>query len=255
MAAQEQSPHSQAQTRVHVFDVVRGFSVISMVLFHLCYDLKFISGVPLAWFAPPLQDIWRASISWAFVSVAGCMFAYSRDNLRRSLKYLAVAALVFVVTTFAAVDTPINFGIIYCMGACTLTCVLLDRLGFRPCGPAAAAVLFVLFLVLLPLAQGRIGIGGLTFALPRELYATPYLSWLGLPGPTFASGDYYPLLPYLLLYLAGSALGRYFKQGNLPAQVANISCPPLETVGKLALPIYVLHQPLLLMITSFLIPA
>ena len=62
-------------TRVHVYDVVRGFSVISMVLFHLCYDLKFILGMDLGWFAPPFQDIWRASIAWVFVFVAGGMCA------------------------------------------------------------------------------------------------------------------------------------------------------------------------------------
>ena len=33
--------------RIGVFDLVRGFSVISMVLFHLCYDLKFIAGAQL----------------------------------------------------------------------------------------------------------------------------------------------------------------------------------------------------------------
>ena len=76
-----------------------------MVLFHLCYDLKFISGVSLTWFEPPLQDIWRASISWTFLFVAGYMCAHSRSNLRRAGEYGAVAVAIWLVTTIAAVQT------------------------------------------------------------------------------------------------------------------------------------------------------
>ena len=245
MAAQS-AQTSQPSARVRAFDAVRGFSVISMVLFHLCYDLRFIYRLPLGWFAPPLQDIWRASISWAFVTIAGCMFAYSRNNLRRAGKYLAVAFLIFVATTVVAVDTPINFGVIYCMGACTLACWLLDRVGLRPQSWESTLLFFALFLFLLPLAHGRVGIGPLALQVPRAFYATPFLSWLGLPGPGFASGDYYPLLPYLGLYLAGSTLGRRLKTKGAPDWLLAISCQPLEAVGRYALPIYVIHQPLIL---------
>ena len=250
-------------TRVHGFDVLRGFSVVSMVLFHCCYDIRYIAGLPLPWFQPPLQDIWRCSISWTFVFIAGCMFAWSRDNLRRSGKYLLVAALVFIITTIVAVDVPINFGIIYCMGSCTLISWALDRSGFKPQGVVAALVLrigrvfrtsvtlvlFCGFICLLDLAQGTIGVGPLTVAVPRALYQTPYLSWLGLPGPGFASGDYYPTLPYLLLYLAGTAMGRHWRATQVPQVLKDLTCEPLEWIGQHALPIYVLHQPVLLAIT------
>lgn len=248
MASQQQQSDIRQKTRVHVYDVVRGFSVLSMVAFHLCYDLKFICGKPLEWFAPPLQDVWRASISWTFVFIAGCMFAYSRDNLRRSGRYLAVALLVFLVTTFAKVDVPINFGIIYCMGACTLTTWLLDIVGIRPRGPWQALAFFAVFVMLLHISRGRIGVGPLVFDLPRALYSTPWLAWLGLPGPGFASGDYYPLLPYLMLFLCGSAMGRSWRSEGMPEPISSLRFAPLEFVGRHALPIYVLHQPLLLLV-------
>ena len=235
-------------SRVHVYDVVRGFSVISMVLFHLCYDLKFILGMNLGWFAPPFQDIWRASISWVFVFVAGCMYAYSRDNLRRSAKYLLVALVIYVATTVTSVDDPINFGIIYCMGACTLTTWAMDRMGIRLRGPIAGTVCAVLFVLFLPLASGHLGIGGLVVDVPPVLYSTPWLNWLGLPGPGFISADYYPLLPYLLLYLVGANIGTHWKESGMPAVLQNVAFEPLEIVGRLALPIYVLHQPVLLLL-------
>lgn len=239
---------STAKGRVRVFDVARGIAVISMVCFHLCYDLRFLAGYDLGWFAPPLQDIWRASISWTFLFIAGCMCSYSHDNLRRAFKYLACAALIFVVTFCAKVDVPISFGIIFCMGVCTLTFWLLSRAGLAPHGRVAALIFAVAFCALLGLQDGHIWAFGLWVNVPQALYSTPALSWLGFPGPGFASGDYYPLLPYVLMFLTGASACSTWKERGLPDWCVSKGIRPIEWVGRAALPIYLLHQPLLLLI-------
>ena len=243
----EARPHAG---RVGIFDIVRGFSVVSMVAFHFCYDLKFISGTQLDWFAPPFQDIWRASISWTFLFVAGCMCALSRNNGKRGLVYGAFALAVFVVTSVASVDTPISFGIIFCMAGSTLFEWLLERVGAEPRGYAAAAVLFVAFLLCLRIPYGHLGMGALDVRLPQWLYATEWFSWLGFPGPHFSSGDYYPLLPFCLMYLAGAAVGRVWKEKGYPEWAKNASCAPLSFVGRHALLVYALHQPILLALSQ-----
>ena len=242
----------EAQGRLRLFDTIRGFSIVSMVAFHLCYDLKFIAGHELAWFEPPLRDIWRASISWTFLFVAGCMCALSRHNGRRALRYGAFALAIYLVTSIAAVDTPISFGIIYCMAACTFVEWLLEQLRLSPKGPVAAVALFVCFVLLLPLARGRIGIGPFMIAVPSAPYDSGLFSWLGMPGPGFASGDYYPLLPYLMIYLAGSAMGWWWKERGFPSVAYQVGCPPLEAIGRHPLIVYAVHQPLLLALVSVL---
>lgn len=246
----EAAADARASRRIGVFDVVRGTAVVSMVLFHLCYDLKFITGVPVPWFEPPLQDVWRCSISWTFLFVAGCMCPLSRSNLRRAAQYGAVALAIWAVTTVAAVDAPISFGIIYCMAACTLVAWALSRARALPRGRVAAAVLFVLFLALLGLQDGSVGFGGLRLEVPRELYESGLLSWLGMPGEGFVSGDYYPLLPYLMLYLAGAAMGTSWAQTGYPAWAREARLEPLGLIGRHALAVYVLHQPVLLAVSS-----
>ena len=236
--------------RIGIFDAIRGFSVISMVLFHLCYDLRFLAGVRLAWFAPPLQDVWRASISWTFLFVAGCMCSLSRNNLKRGLTYSAVAVAIYAATAFAAVDTPISFGIIFCMSACTLVAWLLDKLHCLPRGPVAAAILILCFVIFLGLPSGTIGVGPLSFALPQSLYALPGLAWFGIPGPGFESGDYYPLLPFVLMYLAGASMGAWLTGRGYPKWAQDANVPVLNFVGRHALIVYVIHQPILLLITG-----
>ena len=235
----DDAPVATSGGRIGVFDLVRGLSVISMVLFHLCYDLRFIAqlGSPMDWFAPPLQDVWRCSISWTFLFVAGCMCPLSRSNLRRAAQYGLVALAIWVVTSIASVDTPISFGIIYCMASCTLVAWALGRVGLLPRGPLAALVLLVAFLALQGLSDGVVGFGAFSLELPGELYATPWLS---------SSGDYYPLLPYLALYLCGAAMGAWWSGRGYPEWARRASVAPLNFVGRHALAVYVIHQPVLL---------
>lgn len=242
-----------ASGRVGAFDVVRGFSVLSMVIFHLCYDLKFISGVGLAWFKPPLQDIWRASISWTFLFAAGCMCLHSRSNLKRAFQYGAVAVAIWAVTTIAAVDVPISFGIIYCVAACTLVSAILQRLNALPRGYVAAAILFAVFLALQGLPDGHVGIGALSVELPGALYDLNGLAWLGIPGPGFSSGDYYPLLPYLMMYLCGAAVASRWKRDGYPRWAREAHLAPLTFMGRHALAVYVIHQPLLLALCALIV--
>lgn len=232
--------------RIQILDLVRGIAVISMVLFHLCYDLRFIVGLPLGWFGGDLREAWRCSIAWTFLFIAGCMCPLSRSNLRRAARYGGVALAIWVATSIAAVDDPISFGIIYCMAACTLVAWALSRLGALPRGRVAAVALFVAFLVLQGLPDGHVGLGGLSVALPQELYRTPWLSWLGLPGPGFVSGDYYPLLPYLMLFLAGAAMGTRWADHGYPRWAYEVTVRPINLVGRHALLVYVIHQPVIL---------
>lgn len=245
--------------RVKGYDVIRGATVLSMVGFHYCYDLAYLRGVELAWFEPPFQDIWRASISWTFLFLAGIMCSYSKDNVRRGLRYLALALAIFIATTLVAVDVPINFGIIYCMGFSTIAASGLmvlgaGRLSFLAKLIACCACM-VLFVLCLGIPRGTFGLaafGGPFVRMPDALYDSGFLSWLGFPGPTFASGDYYPPLPYTLVFLAGMFLGPLLKGSALERQLGRLCCVPLEWIGRHPLVIYVVHQPLLLLFSGVL---
>ena len=235
--------------RLHLIDALRGFSIVSMVGFHFCYDLVYIAGMRLDWFRPPLEDVWRASISWTFLAIAGCMCVMSRNNLRRAGKYAALALAINVVTSIAGVDAAISFGIIFCMAASTLIAWLLEKLHASPKGPGAALALFVCFIAFLHVSAGTVGVGPWRLVLPRWPYEVGLFSWLGFPGPGFVSGDYYPVLPYSLLFLAGSAMGSWWKERGFPSVFSTFRCPPLEAICRHPLEVYVAHQPLLLAIT------
>lgn len=115
------------QKRITIFDTVRGFTMISMAGFHACYDLAYLYDWDMPWFTQTVfQDIWRASISWVFLFIAGWMCTLSRNNIKRAAKYALAALVVWLATTLVSVDDSVNFGIIYCMAACTGIVALTD---------------------------------------------------------------------------------------------------------------------------------
>lgn len=112
--------------RITIFDTVRGFTMISMAGFHACYDLAYLYGWDMPWFTQTVfQDIWRASISWVFLFIAGWMCTLSRNNIKRAAKYALAALVVWLATTLVSVDDSVNFGEI---GHVPMPCVVRPRL-------------------------------------------------------------------------------------------------------------------------------
>lgn len=253
------SKNISSNERIHGYDVVRGFSSLSMVGFHFCYDLTYIKGIPMPWFVGTwFQDFWRATIAWTFLLLAGIMVSYSRSNFIRAGKYLLVAALIWLVTSFAMPSEAISFGIIYCMGASTLIAALLELTPLSNLSSSAygvlAALLFALFIPCLHVPWGTFGLeyyGGPYVDIPQALY-NGWSSWLGFMSADFFSADYYPIIPYTLLFLCGTCLGHLIKAKGAPLWLRNLRSKPLEFIGRHALEVYVLHQPVLLLICELI---
>ena len=72
-----------------------------------------------------------------------------------------------------------------------------------------------------------------------------FLFPLGLVAPGFFSADYFPLFPWLFVFLMGTYLGGPMKAGRFPAFFYKISPGFFGAVGRHALIVYLLHQPVL----------
>lgn len=162
------------------------------------------------------------------------MCTLSRNNAKRAAKYAAAALVVWIATTLVSVDDSVNFGIIYCMAACTaiiaLARTVLDRV------PTVWGITICLTLF------------ACTKSIPKAVYPIPYLAWLGFPSPDFVSGDYYPLIPFFFMYLTGffAAHAAQKSSREAPAWSYENPVPALASLGRHALPFYLLHQPIIL---------
>ena len=87
--------------------------------------------------------------------------------------------------------------------------------------------------------------------LPAFLYGSKYLSFIGFMSDGFFSADFFPLIPWLFLFLFGYYLWRWIRlRGWDPLFRFNI--PALSFIGRHSLVIYLIHQPLLYVLCALI---
>jgi uncharacterized membrane protein len=215
--------------RVRFLDAWRGLAVLVMLFWHLAWDLAEFGVFPKqAMFDPPMAAL-RYFIIGSFVLLSGISCRYSRSNTRRGMKTLLCA--LAVSAAMYCVNDPVWFGTLHLLGCCMLFYAAFGE-RFEKLPPAKTAlvcmVLFTFFLVL----------------TDRVRVTTPVLWAFGFRTRQFYSADYYPLLPWLFLFLTGTIIGGKLQPGVL--DVGRSFPGWLCRIGQRALWIYMLHQPVLM---------
>ena len=216
--------------RIELMDGARGLAILLMVLHHLAFDLVYFLGAPLWLFTNPVFDTLHYLFAGLFILLAGVSSRFSRSNLKRGLITLAMAALVTLVTVL--LDMDIWFGILHFMACAMLFYALTGKLWEKL--PA--------FVIPVLSAAGTVLTAPLVSGVPTE---TPGLFMFGFCTADFRSEDYFPLLPWIFVFLFGTWVGYYIKERRFPAWFYETKVPVLSVIGRHTLIIFLLHQPIL----------
>ncbi len=256
--AAPKDPGRQAESgrkRIVLLDELRGLTLISMILYHLMWDLVYVVGISMPWYHSYGAYVWQQSICWTFILLSGFCWSFGRRPLRRGMAVFLCGLAVSAVTLLLGEAYAVRFGVLTLIGSSMLLMVPLDfvlnrafgRMSSRPLRKGLAVVLTVLCFVLF--WQSKKGGGFLPADFPRNLVT----AYLGFPPQDFYSTDYFPLVPWFFLYLTGYLLHRLWQAFDTPdsvcAAVDDFACvlhmPPLAFLGRHCLLLYMLHQPVL----------
>ena len=234
--------------RYFLLDELRGFAILCMIIFHGLYLYTEMFGNKTT--ASLFSFFGHAQPYFAifFVLLSGLCSVLSHSNIKRGLRLAVIAAGISAVTIAAGefgLDVAIYFGIIHLLACAILFYALFYRALDRVPSLLGAAINLVLFLVTYPVPDGKLWLIVKYYRLPQVLYSSKYLFWLGLPGQAFQSADYFPVIPWLFIFLCGYYIGRFFKKHGFPALFKLSIVPFFGTVGRNSLLIYILHQPVL----------
>ena len=240
---------TQSPRRVPFLDEARGLLLFIMVLYHCIYDLISIFGVrsPLL-HSPFLHNVVQPWSAGGFILISGIVCRYSRNNLKRGLQTFGVGLGITLLTAVALPSQIVRFGVLHMLGCCMILYALLrplHKFGSSSAAIAGIAVCILLFLLTRHIARGYLGAASLRFPLPDAWYQSSLLFPLGIHPRSFFSSDYFPLLPWMFVFFAGSFLGIFFVNNALPEFFYRSHSKVLSWVGRHSLIIYILHQPVI----------
>ncbi len=239
--------------RYHMLDNLRGLNLISMILYHLTWDLVYLFGVNWEWYQGLGAYLWQQAVCWIFIFLSGfCCSMGKRGKWKRGGEVFLAGFLVTVVTCMVMPDQRVVFGVLTLLGSCMLIWNVLEcGLKYVPNIVGFIACLF-LFVLLRNVEGGYLGLKGIwMIALPRTWYANSFSAYLGFPPRTFFSTDYFPLFPWFFLFLSGYFFYRILQKMDKMQWLVGRKIEVLSKIGKHSLPIYMLHQPVLYAVLLF----
>lgn len=235
--------------RYGLLDSLRGLVLISMILFHACWDLVYIFEKDFSWYRGTGAYIWQQSICWTFILLSGFCWSLGRKPGKRGLIVFLAGAVVSLVTVLFMPGDRVVFGVLTLIGSCMLIMIPLHKgLKHVPAG-VGLIVCIVLFILTRNVNDGYLGFENLNLIkLPEILYEGQIMTFLGFTDPGFYSTDYFSLFPWFFLFLAGYFL--YYiicaaNDGKIMDKYCRQGVEPFSFLGKHSLLIYMLHQPVI----------
>lgn len=210
--------------RYLIMDVIRGFAVLLMIIFHVAFDLNSFGFASIDFFENAFWFTFPRFIVSLFLICVGMGLALvHKDGIRwvsvrrRFYKIGGWALVITVVTFFLFRENFVYFGILHCIAVTSVMGVFFVRL------PKLSLILGLMLVV-----------SNIIF----QPVLMPMSEWLNV-----TPMDYIPFYPWFGVVL----LGIFLESVNfhrIPLKRSFLT-RPLEVMGRHSLKIYLLHRPII----------
>lgn len=241
--------------RVELLDFLRGTAMIYVMLYHLLYDAVEFLGADVPFWGSEWFEGVHLFFLIVLMSVSGVCTAFSRSSIKRGAALLLMGGALTIFTDIFLQGQVIVFGILTYFGVMMIIGgflrPLLDKMNITA-ELIMAAVCVILFIMLRDLPRGIIHfLGARYIPMPQN---THYSYGIGIMPQGFYSADYFPLIPYGFIFLAGAAAAKLVKDNKLPKAVYKFpKVPVINFIGRHSLIFYIVHQPLFMAIAEIIL--
>jgi len=218
--------------RIDIIDAFRGLSILLMIVHHLAYDLYTYCAAPSWVYFNPVFDIFQPFFAAGFIFVSGISARFSRNNLKRGGEMLLFGCLLSAVTYLFG--SPVWFGILHFLGLSAVLMHFLQRYIDR----------IPLWLAPLIWAAGY-SVCSRAFPVWLPGGSTPLFVFLNIIPYGFFSADFFPIFPWIFIYLLGNFFGKFVCEKKLPDYFYKTKIPFLAAVGRNTMWVYLAHQPVI----------
>ena len=272
-AATDSTPARAASERARFWeiDALRGVAIITMIVYHLMWDLVYLAGVSAAVLFEGFWKYWQRFTCTTFIMLAGVSMTvvYRRERerhgpeaklygkfFRRGLKIFGFGMLISALVWSARIGY-VDFGILHLIGFSMMAGYFF--LNF----PWFVNVGFWAFSFWLGGVVQQIHFDGRFVPIQIGEWATffwldgRWLTPIGIYPTQYPAVDYFPIFPWFGVFVLGIALGNWFYANNrrripLPDWGHLFPFNGLQFLGSRSLVIYLIHQPLIYVVLVLL---
>lgn len=238
---------TQPKNRIVIIDIIRGFCLLSMIAYHTMWDCVYIFGVKAPWFRSEGAYLWQQSICWTFILLSGFCWSLGKKHFTRGLLVFGGGAVISLATILAMPSEKILFGVLTLIGSCMLLMIPLDFV-LKKLPPLLGFIFSsFLFFITRNVARGNLGFEKIVlYELPKSLYKDYISTYLGFPFRGFSSSDYFPLLPWIFLFISGYFIFRIINKNGAVKEWKRKKPvkEPITFLGRNSFWVYMLHQPI-----------
>ena len=225
-------------------DELRGVALISMLIYHIIFQSTVVGCVGTDVLYRPVSIFFQLVAQLLFISIAGISAYMSNNNLKRGIKILSCAIVITVVTYVVMPENRILFGILHFLGTMViLYWLILHRLTYLPAIPMIGINGILFFILHLTKIGDKISIFLQSYL--KSLIDQKWLCFFGLPDANFISSDYFPIFPWIFLFLFGMFLGKYIKENEKRFLTDRKPIFWLSFIGRHTLFVYMIHIPII----------
>lgn len=233
---------SDKKIRYEFIDILRGITILSMILYHLFWDLVYIYNINIPWYKDTPGFVWQQSICIVFILLSGFCFSLSKSPLKRGIVVLFSGVLVTLATFVFAYDERIVFGILTLLGFCMIVMKPISKVLCKVNSILGFVLSLAMFLATYNINNGYLFGSFFSLKLPKTLYSGYAMTFLGFMDKDFVSSDYFSVFPWIFVFICGYFLFRIWKE-NKSTLFENIkSVPIISFLGRHSLIIYLVHQ-------------
>lgn len=217
--------------RILELDLLRASAILLMVVFHFIYDLNQFGGVNINFETGFWYYVGKIS-ALTFIFVSGISSGLSRNSVKRGIKVLGFGLIITIVTFLFDRNEYIRFGILHFLGVSMLLFPFFNKL--------KKWQLFLFAALALIIGKIAVNITVNTFLLLP----------LGFMYNNYVSMDYYPLFPYISVFVLGILAYKiyYYRRKSILNLNLSVNLNWVNFISRNSLKIYLIHQPILICI-------
>jgi uncharacterized membrane protein len=221
--------------RIFAIDFIRGFAIVLMIFFNYSVTLGYFGLIQfpsnfLYWFIFPRIIagifIFVSGVA-AYVSYKNSREVFSKKYFLRGLKLLVFALAITFFTYYFVPQGTIIFGILHFFA---FTSFLLPLFVSNRRINLLVGLLFILIGFYLQFLN--LGFSSIFWLFPQNFF-------------TF---DYFPLLPWIGVLMLGIYCGKKIAEKTVKFHIKGLSGRFVTFLGKNSLTIYLIHQPLFILV-------